>query len=84
VAKLADALILESRILEQAPHMADDPTNIVREHLRAMRGDMHEMKDMLREHGHRLTRIEISIASLRREQASDAGSCAFGSSHRSI
>jgi hypothetical protein len=52
--------------------MADDPTNIVLEHLRAMRGDMHEMKDMLREHGHRLTRIEISIASLRRDQASDA------------
>jgi hypothetical protein len=65
--------------------MADDPTNIVLEHLRAMRGDMHEMKDMLREHGHRLTRIEISIASLRRDQASRCGGGrAFGSSHRSI
>ena len=56
--------------------MADDPTKIVLEHLRDMRGDMHEMKDMLREHGHRLTRIKISIASLRRDQASDAGNVA--------
>ena len=56
--------------------MADDPTNLVLEHLRAMRGDMHEMKDMLREHGHRLTRIEMSIAPLRRDQASDAGNVA--------
>lgn len=52
--------------------MADDPTSLVLEHLRAMRGDMHEMRDMLREHGHRLTRIERSITSLRRVQASDA------------
>jgi cob(I)alamin adenosyltransferase len=56
--------------------MAEDPTSLVLEHLGAMRGDMHEMKDMLREHGHRLTRIEMSIASLRRDQASDAGNVA--------
>ena len=52
--------------------MAEDPANLILEHLRAVRGDLHEMKDMLREHGHRLTRIETSIAGLRREQASDA------------
>jgi cob(I)alamin adenosyltransferase len=51
--------------------MVEDATNLVLEHLRSMRGDMHEMKEMLRDHGHRLSRIEISIASLRREQASD-------------
>ena len=52
--------------------MAEDASNLVLEHLRAMRADMQEMKEMLREHGHRLTRIEASIASLRREQAGDA------------
>ena len=52
--------------------MVEDATNLVLEHLRSMRGDMHEMKEMLRDRGHRVSRIEISIASLRREQASDA------------
>lgn len=52
--------------------MAEDPANLILDHLRAMRADMHEMKDMLREHGHRLTRLETSIAGLRREQAGDA------------
>lgn len=52
--------------------MTDDTPDLVLEHLRAMRADMHEMKDMLREHGHRLTRIEMSVASQRRDQASDA------------
>lgn len=37
-----------------------------------MRGDMHEVKEILRDHGHRLSRMEISITPLRREQASDA------------
>jgi hypothetical protein len=52
--------------------MAEDPANLILEHLRVMRVDMHEMKDMLREHGHRLTRMATSIAGLRREQAGDA------------
>jgi hypothetical protein len=42
--------------------MTDDTTNLVLEHLRAMRADIHEIKETLREHGHRLTRIEASIA----------------------
>jgi hypothetical protein len=52
--------------------MADEPINIVLEHLRTMRADMHEVKDILREHGSRLTRIEITMAGIRREQANDA------------
>lgn len=49
--------------------MAEDPANLILEHRLAMRVDMHEMKDMLRENGHRLTRIETSLAGLRREQS---------------
>ena len=51
--------------------MAEDPANLILEHMRVVRADMHEMKDMLREQGHRLTRIETSVAGLRRERASD-------------
>jgi septal ring factor EnvC (AmiA/AmiB activator) len=52
--------------------MVEDPANLVLEHLRAIRSDMHEMKDLQREQGHRLSRIELSVAGLRREQAGDA------------
>jgi hypothetical protein len=48
--------------------MADDATNLVLKHLRAIRSDVHEQ----REHGHRLSRLEIGVAALRRDQASDA------------
>jgi hypothetical protein len=52
--------------------MADDPTDIVLEHLRAIRADVHEIKMVKREHGHRLTRVQIGVAALRRDQAGDA------------
>ena len=51
--------------------MADDPSNLVLEHLRAIRSDVHEIKTVQREHGHRLTRLEIGVAALRRDQASE-------------
>jgi hypothetical protein len=49
--------------------MAEDPANLILEHVRVMQA---EMKEMLCEHGNRLTHIEASIAGLRREQAGDA------------
>ena len=52
--------------------MVNEPINLVLEHLRAIRSDMGDMKDMLHDHGHRLGRLETSIASLRRELAGDA------------
>jgi septal ring factor EnvC (AmiA/AmiB activator) len=52
--------------------VAEDPTNRVLEHLRAIRSDIHEMKDLQREQGHGLSRIELSVAGLRREHAGDA------------
>ena len=52
--------------------MADDPSNLVLEPLRAIRSDVHEIKTVQREHGHRLTRLEIGVAALRRDQAGDA------------
>jgi hypothetical protein len=57
--------------------MADDPANLVLEHLRAIRADVHEIKTVQKEHGHRLTRIEIGVAGLRREQAGDAENVAY-------
>ncbi|MBF0335630.1 MAG: hypothetical protein HQL40_18635 [Alphaproteobacteria bacterium] len=52
--------------------MPDEPANLILEHLRAIRADMAEMREMQREHGHRLYRIETGLAGLRREQAADA------------
>jgi hypothetical protein len=46
--------------------------NLVLEHLRAIRADLTEMRDMQREHGLRLTRIETAVVGLRRDQAADA------------
>lgn len=57
--------------------MADDPASIVLEHLRAIRADVHEIKTVQKEHGHRLTRLEIGVAGLRREQAGDAENVAY-------
>jgi hypothetical protein len=39
--------------------------NLILEHLRAVRSDLGDMRETLREHGHRLTRIESSVAGLR-------------------
>ncbi|WP_377296483.1 hypothetical protein [Rhizobium sp. SGZ-381] len=52
--------------------MADDINNLVLEHLRAVRADMRDMRDILREQGSRLTRIERGLAGLRRNRAADA------------
>ncbi|MBP2548719.1 hypothetical protein J2858_001635 [Neorhizobium galegae] len=52
--------------------MADDINNHVLEYLRAVRADMRDMRDILREQGSRLTRIEVGLAGLRRDQAADA------------
>jgi hypothetical protein len=57
--------------------MAEEPIDLVLEHLRAIRADVHEVKTALSEHGHRLSRIELSVAGLRREQASDAENVAY-------
>lgn len=52
--------------------MAEEPMNLVLEHLRAIRGDVHEIKQVQQQQGERLIRMELSLASLRRDQASDA------------
>ena len=57
--------------------MADDPANLVLEHLRAIRADVHEIKTVQKEHGHKLTSLEIGVAGLRREQAGDAENVAY-------
>lgn len=56
--------------------MSEEPENLVLTYLRALRADNAEIKETLREHGYRLTRIEGSVAGLRREQAGDAESVA--------
>jgi hypothetical protein len=57
--------------------MVDDPTNLVLEHLPAIRADLHEIKTVQKEHGHQLTRLEIGVAGLTREQAGDAENVAY-------
>ena len=52
--------------------MSAEPLNLVLEHLRAMRGDLSEIRESQREHGHRLYRMETELAGLRRDQANDA------------
>jgi hypothetical protein len=56
--------------------MVEDSTNLVLEHLRAVRADLRDMRDTLSEHGHRLTRIEIGLAGLRRDNRADAAGVA--------
>ncbi len=51
--------------------------NLVLELLRAIRGDIGRMARTLEEHGHRLTRMEIAMAGLRRDHASDAEARAY-------
>jgi hypothetical protein len=52
--------------------MSDQPTNLVLEILRGMRGSLDEMHGAMREVIQRLNRIEIGMASIRRDQGSDA------------
>jgi hypothetical protein len=52
--------------------MTNEAANLVLEHLRAIRSDAHEIKTVQRDHGHRLTRLKIGVAALRRDQAGDA------------
>ena len=52
--------------------MSDDPTDLVLEPLRAIRSDLSDVRETLREHGHRVNRIELGLAGLRRDQALDA------------
>lgn len=56
--------------------MPEDTNNLVLEHLRDVRADLRYMRDSLREQGSRLTRIELGLAGLRRDQGSDAGGVA--------
>ena len=52
--------------------MSDQPENLVLELLRAIRADTSAIRQTLTEHGHRLARLEIGQARVRRDQASDA------------
>lgn len=52
--------------------MNDEPDNLIIKYLRGMRADLTDIREVLKDHGHRLTRIEGSIAGLRRDQAADA------------
>lgn len=56
--------------------MAEDMNNLVLEHLRAIRADLRGMCDPMQEQGQRLTRMEIGLAGLRRDQGADAGGVA--------
>ncbi len=49
--------------------MVDEPENLALRYLRRLDSKMDGMAETLREHGHRLTRIETSVASVRRDQA---------------
>ncbi|HEX8444217.1 MAG TPA: hypothetical protein VF631_11285 [Allosphingosinicella sp.] len=49
-----------------------EPTNLVLEHLRAIRVDLAAVREVQGEHGLRLTELAVGIAGLRRDQAHDA------------
>ena len=49
--------------------MVDNVENLILEHLRAMRADISTIKDDMREVKQRLTSLEVSVASLRRDNA---------------
>jgi hypothetical protein len=51
-------------------YVAEEPINLVLEHLRAIRSDVHEIRNAQQEQSQRLIRMEL--AALRRDQASDA------------
>ena len=50
--------------------MTDEPTNLVLEHLRAIRASQARMAQTLTEHGERLTAIELAVTGLRRLELS--------------
>lgn len=52
--------------------MADEPINLVLEHLRSMRSQLAEHSQRFTEIADRLTRIELATAAIRRDQAGDA------------
>ncbi|WP_141210961.1 hypothetical protein [Elstera cyanobacteriorum] len=52
--------------------MSEEPINLVLEHLRALRREVGEVRDDVRDIKVRLTRIDNTVITLRREQASDA------------
>ncbi len=56
--------------------MAEDVNNLVLGHLRAIRSDLSDMRDTMAEQGQSLTRMEIGLAGLRRDQVADAGGVA--------
>jgi hypothetical protein len=52
--------------------MANNTENLVLEHLRAIRTEVGAVRETQIEHGHRLTRIELGQATVRRESSYDA------------
>ncbi|MDB5524386.1 MAG: hypothetical protein JWM58_2149 [Rhizobium sp.] len=57
--------------------MAEEPINLVLEHLRAIRSQLNEHDERFNEIILRLTRVELATAGLRREQAGDAENVAY-------
>lgn len=57
--------------------MAEEINSLVLEHLRAIRTDIRDIKETLRDQGHLFGRLEISLASMRREQSGDAENVAL-------
>ena len=49
-----------------------EPDNLLLEHLCAIRADLASQREVLGEHGMRLTEIAAAVAGLRRDQALDA------------
>jgi hypothetical protein len=57
--------------------MAEETPNIVLEHLRAIRADLHDMRSRIDVSSDRLEPIELSMVGLRRDQAGDAENVAY-------
>lgn len=57
--------------------MAEEINSLVLEHLRAIRTDIRDIKETLRDHSQRLGRLEPSLAGMRREQSGDAENVAL-------
>jgi len=57
--------------------MSDNVENIVLEHLRAIRGDLAEMRETLRDHGRRLTSMEVAIGNLAATEMNHYANIAF-------
>jgi hypothetical protein len=52
--------------------MADEPINLVLEHLRALRDEFRTVRETQLEHGIKLNRLEESLAGVKREAALQA------------